>query len=566
MKTNNNILNGYENTKLIRYDEISADFPNTVAFEDISNTTVKGVLKANRYVDGKLVQTFSGQENHLLTIAATRQGKTTSCVVPMIVSFAMQQIKRRMIISDPKGELYRLLSDLLRKEGYDVLLLNLRDYSHSEYWNPLTPIFRRYRKALCVENEVEVVQTEKGPRNCLRGVVYASQSKLDDAVEQLKQLLLTDIDSEIDRLVYAIVPPDDSRDQYWNDASRQWAKAHIWAMLEDSTPTASRTTITEDTFSFNTLFSIADSLTSDCDYDNYRYFSSRGASSRAYNYARGVIENAPNTRQCVISCFNAKMQSYRNSTIRLITGCSSFEMERLTSGKPVAIFISYPDETKVYYQVISSFVQNAYTYLINYANEQPSGQLEVPFYFILDEFGNFPKIVDFETVISACGGRNIWFDLVLQSFAQLENVYGKNTAEIIRDNLNIHIFLGSNNPMTLDEFSRECGKMTRISPKSALNGSKDEMEQFEIETIPVAPRSMLANLKPGECIVTEANCGYVMFSKMERYFLCDEYAFLQTSSEKDYHSTVNPLDKKYIYVPQKQKKPKKATWDDFFDD
>ena len=108
--------------------------------------------------------------------------------------------------------------------------------------------------------------------------------------------------------------------------------------------------------------------------------------------------------------------------------------------------------------------------------------------------------------------------------------------------------------------------MTRISPKSALNGSKDEIEQFEIETIPVAPRSMLANLKPGECIVTEANCGYVMFSKMERYFLCDEYAFLQTSSEKDYHSTVNPLDKKYIYVPQKQKKPKKATWDDFFDD
>ena len=90
-------------------------------------------------------------------------------------------------------------------------------------------------------------------------------------------------------------------------------------------------------------------------------------------------------------------------------------MSRLVSGRPTVVFISYPDETKVYYQVISTFVQSAYTYLINYANDMPSGKLDVPFYFILDEFGNFPKIVDFDTVISACGGRNIWFDIVLQS-------------------------------------------------------------------------------------------------------------------------------------------------------
>lgn len=36
-------------------------------------------------------------------------------------------------------------------------------------------------------------------------------------------------------------------------------------------------------------------------------------------------------------------------------------------------------------------------------------------------------------------------------------VYGKDVAEIIKDNLKVHVFLGSNNPETFDAFSKECG-------------------------------------------------------------------------------------------------------------
>lgn len=547
MKANNSILQGYENTRLIHYKEMPADFENTLEYGQLGEKYVKGVLKSNRYVDGRLMQTYSKDENHILTIAATRLGKTTSCVIPQVISFAKQLVKRSMIISDPKGELYRLLAALLKEEGYDVLMLNLRDYSHSELWNPLTPIYKKFQRAMNLENEVELVETAEGAKNKFKGVVYSKQSELDDAIAEMRNLLLADVDSEIDKLMFTIIPHDDSKDQYWNEAPRQWGKAHLWAMLEDSIPKDGKQKITEDTFSFNTMFTINDSLTEDEHYDNDDYFSGRGEESRANKYARGTIENASGTRQCIISCFNAKVQAYRNSTIRLITSCSSFDMSRLVSGRPTVVFISYPDETKVYYQVISTFVQSAYTYLINYANDMPSGKLDVPFYFILDEFGNFPKIVDFDTVISACGGRNIWFDIVLQSYAQLDNVYGKNTAEIIRDNLNMHIFLGSNNPATLELFSKECGNMTRISPRSALNGTKDEIDHYDIETIPLVPRSMLASLMPGECVVTEANCGYVLFSRMERYFNCREFEGLTLSSDKDYVCPINPLDKKFIY-------------------
>ena len=148
MEINESLFNGHENTRLVRYDKnMPADFPNTIAFENLSKNFIAGVMKANRYVNGKLMQTYSKSDTHNLVIAATRQGKTVSGVIPQCISFATQLIKRSMIISDPKGELFRLLSVFFKEQGYDVLLLNFRDYTHSECWNPLIPIFRKYKRA-----------------------------------------------------------------------------------------------------------------------------------------------------------------------------------------------------------------------------------------------------------------------------------------------------------------------------------------------------------------------------------------------------------------------------------
>lgn len=563
MKADNKILHGYEDTQLVRYQDMTIDFPNTHYYDELGEKEVNGILKGNRYDGDRLMQTYSIQDSHLLNIAATRQGKTTSFVIPTLLSFARQKIQRSIVVSDPKLENFKYTADEFRKNGWEVFLFNLRDYTHSEYWNPLTPIYKKYKNAMSLEDEVEIVEEKGCTYSKFRGVVYKRQKLLDDTIDQLKNLLLADVDSDIDDLMYSIIPPDEAKDQYWNDAARQNGKALIWSMLEDSNEVDGKASIDENTFSFNTMFTIMDSLTERGRYDDDDYFSGRDDDSRAKNYAKVLLDNASNTRQCIVSCFYAKMSAFRNSTIRLVTSCSSFDMNRLVSGNPVAIFISYPDETKVYYKVISTLVQNMYNFLINYANSQPSGKLDVPFYFILDEFGNFPRIPDFDTVISACGGRNIWFNIVLQSYAQLNNVYGRDIAEVIRDNLNIHMFMGSNNPATLKEFSEECGMTTRISPTSALNGSKGEIEQYHIETIPLVPRSMLARLQPGECIVTEANSGYVLFSKMERFYKCKEFANLVLSYEKDYVSKINPLDKKYTYKPKKGSKKKRKFDFDF---
>lgn len=556
MGETDNFLRGYDNTEYIHYEDSSA-LPNTYAYDELDGKAVTGVLKVNRHVDGRLLQTYTVEDNHVGVIAATRLGKTTSYVIPTILSFAKQSVKRSMIISDPKGEIYRYTAETLREEGYRVILLNFRDYLHSECWNMLTPIFRKYKKIDKIIDEVTVVQTENGPRNKFRGRIYENQKELDADIARASDLLLGEVGNDIDNLSTMFIMTRRQDDPYWEDSARDVLKAFIWAMLEDSDPKNCSNPITEDTFSFNTILSIIATFKDDegTYYNDNGYFTDRDKSARSYTLAKNtLIENGRPTRKCVMSTLMTKLAIFNEVAMRLITSCNSFEISEIADG-PVAVYIDYRDELKVHYEVISLFIQDAYRFLIEQANDKPNGKLDVPVYFILDEFGNFPALRDFETTISACAGRNIFFILIIQSYAQLNNVYGEAVAEIIRDNLNVHVFFGSNNPSTLEEFSHECGQQTRISPLSALNGNGSDIETYHIETIPLVPKSMLSHFQPGECIITEANSGYVMFSKLERFYLCDEFKSLKLASEKDYACEINPFDKRYTYtVPKSRKK------------
>lgn len=559
------LLNDYENTKLIRYDEEGGKL---ISYDELSNLSINGVLKACYHKDGKLYLKFSDGDTHCLVIAATGLGKTTSYVAQQINAFLKQKEKRSLFISDPKGELYQLFAELFKANGYEVLLYNFRNAMNSEYWNPLTPIYRKYQKAFEIFNEVETLKTEDGIFNTFKGKMYKNQKELDEDLRIQHELMLSDVGDELDKLTLIMLPTRNIKDASWEDNARDFARGVLWGMLEDSRREnlpdekddySMRQLITEELFSITTMLRIINCFEDNSSYDDKGFFKTRDENARSRQYVQSIVlENAPVTRRGIISCFAAGISAFKENAMRLIMCANSVEFTNITD-KPTVIFVNYKDEVKAHYQVISMMVQDLYCTLIETANKN-GGRLKVPFYFILDEFGNFPQITDFDTTISACRGRNIFFILIIQSYAQLNNVYGKDVAEIIRDNLNVHVFFGSNNPNTLEEFSRECGMKARFSPLGALNGQNTEIDNFQIEVIPLMPKSELSHFQPGECVITEANSGYVLWSKIERYYMCKEFNNLVMSDLNDYKGSINPLDKKYIFT-QKEDKPKKRKFD-----
>lgn len=541
----------YENMGFYTYENNFKGMPGLEWGDASQSGDTVGILKANYYIDGKLRQIFSKNDSHSVIVAGTGLGKTSQFVIPYVKYLPWRKLKASLVISDPKGEILAACGDDLVKAGYRLLLFNFRDTSKSECWNPLTKIFRKFHEAYNLESEVELVNTPDGPRNKFKGRIYEDQYKLDYMLEQFRAKMLEDVACDIDTTANIVAPDSGSaNEKMWEAGGRDILKAFLWAMLEDSRPETSiaRELITEDTYSFETLLNISNFLSGgDCNNDR-GYFSGRNKESKAYYYAANtVLVSATNTRAGFLSSFNSQVLSFKESTARTITRCNSIEFDDLMD-EPTAIFINYRDEAKTSYALISLFVQSLYIHLIKEANKRPRGKLERPWYFILDEFGNFPRMADFDTVISACRGRNIFFNLVIQSYAQLEGVYGKNTADIIKDNLNLHIFMGSNNVDTLEAFSRECGHITRISPMSAVNGSKEYIENYQLETIRLMPVSRLAHLEEGECVITEANTGYVMFTKLERYYKCPELNPDKAFDLENFAPSVNPYDRKYSYV------------------
>lgn len=555
------LFKDYENAKLTTAREFAEkNRERTIPFNQLSEQNIEGIpICMRRDENGQLQVTFI-PDTHLLAIGATRSGKTTGYVIPTLNVLLNKKNKPSLVISDPKQELYRANAKKFADKGYRVLLLDFTNYTHSDCWNPLTKYYRAYQNYLAAENMVQLVQTENGPRNAFQGVVYEVQEELDRAIAEFKEQYLDEAEKGITALSAATIPNTNQKDPFWDDSARDLLRAILYGMLEDSETGA----ITEDNFSFDTVMRIFDSFTdSDSDYDG-GYFTKRSMTkSKAHQLARKcIIEQAATTRRCISSNFAAKMSKFRDTAVRRITCANTFELQELDDGEPTVIFVSYKDEESLHYEVISLFLTNLYTELIGVARRKGTA-LQRPFYFLLDEFGNLPKFNDFDKVISACGGRNIWFLLILQSYAQLNNIYGKETAEIIKDNLNTHVFFGTNNPDTKREFSDECGKKTIIAPTSALNGSGEAIERFDKDTVALVPVSALTKLYPGDCIVTQMRED-VLWSRFERCYTCPEFGGDGTAPNER-KAALRFSDSKYTYTRGKlvAKKSRVAAMFDF---
>ena len=88
------------------------------------------------------------------------------------------------------------------------------------------------------------------------------------------------------------------------------------------------------------------------------------------------------------------------------------------------------------------------------------GRLPVEVNFIMDEFCNVGKLLDFKKTISVVRGYGINCQIVVQSIAQLSDRYPIKEWEEIVGNCDTQLVLGCNDVMTSDYISKRCGNIT----------------------------------------------------------------------------------------------------------
>jgi type IV secretory pathway TraG/TraD family ATPase VirD4 len=378
-------------------------------------------------------------ENHTLVIGSTGSGKTTLVVLPLVKVLAKKG--ESMIITDPKGEIYRGNAEMLKEKGYNIIVLNFRDPSQGSAWNPLMLPYE----------------------------LYKSGNK-DKAIELLDDLAINILYDE----------KGQNQDPFWEKTSADYFVGLALALFEDAK---------EEEINLNSI-----NLMSTVGEERFRssnylkeYFSEKDPSSPMYVNVASALMAPSDTKGSILSVFKQKIKLF-SSREKISEMLSHSDIDMKSIGRQrTAVFIVVQDEKKTYHPLVTTFIKQCYESLIDVAQEN-GGKLKYRTNFILDEFANMPPLKDVTTMITAARSRLIRMTLIIQNFAQLYQVYGKENGETIKGNCNNIIYLISTELSALEELSK-------------LAGEVKSKEKDKTSSTPLVTVSDLQRLKLGEAII-----------------------------------------------------------------
>ena len=538
-----------ENSRFLTDKERDKYFPG-YTYDQLPNVKKDGIpVRAIVDKKGKMHINFLPGA-HSLVIGATGSGKTTTFINPMIQLLGATSAGSSMIMTDPKGELFSLHSKFLQSRGYNVLLLDLRDTYTSSRWNPLEGIWDMYQAFLKAGEGIKLHRDsmagypdlkkmdgdaeEDEPWAEWQGKAYADISHCQDDVSVAKQQIYDEMYEDLNDLISVICPIENDKDPLWEKGARSIIMATCLAMLEDSADPDLG--MTKEKFNF---FNLNKALTnSENEFEALKkYFEGRDPLSQAVTLSRQVLSAADTTMSSYMSITFDKLNMFNDRGLCGLTSATDIKAEEFAE-KPTALFMKIPDEKDTRHGLAAVFILCMYKALIKVASAREDLSLPRNVYFILDEFGNMPKIEKFDKMITVGRSRKIWFNMVVQSYSQLNNVYGEKVADIVKSNCGMKMFIGSNDIGTCKEFSELCGNMTvRTSSTSASMGAKegDYSVSNQSQVRPLIYPSELQKLNNKEStgnaiIVTFGN--YPLMTKYTPSYLCKYYKMGQMDLEE----------------------------------
>ena len=365
-----------------------------------------GIVMIN---DGKNMWVDDG-ENHSLIIGQSGSGKTTALVDPQV--FSLCKHGESMVITDPKGEIYKRHANRLKANGYKIVVINFREPREGNAWNPLTVPYRMYK-----------------------------QGKKDKAKE-----LLEDISSNI------LIDPKNTNDPFWEKSAADYFSGLALGLFEDAkenevniSSISAMATAGEDKSGISTV--------------GKEYFTTKGETSSAFGYAKTTFQAPNETRASILSVFQGKIRVFSTrEELSEMLSYSDFNMEDIGKEK-TAVFLIVHDEKTTYHPLATIFIKQLYEVLIDVAHKNPDGALKYRTNFILDEFANMPALRDVTSMVTAARSRKVRFTFIIQNFSQLDEVYGDKNAETIRSNCGNMIYLLTNELSALEEISKLCGEV-----------------------------------------------------------------------------------------------------------
>ena len=358
----------------------------------------------------------TGLNNNMLVIGGSGAGKTFFIVKPNIMQM---MLNNSFIATDPKGEIARATANMLKKNGYNVKVLNLIDMAKSDGYNP----FRYIRE----ENDVVKLVT-----NIISNTTPKETAPTDPFWEKSESMFL----QALCYYVWLEMPPNRKNFQSVLDLL---SEAEVDAKGNDSKLTKKMKQLAKT--------------------------SKLKQNHPAYKQYMKVIRGAGDTVRSIIISANSRLALLENPQILRILSKDDLHLEELGIGvngdkhTRTALFCIIPDSDKSYNFIVGMLYTQLFQELYFQADFKNDGKLPIQVTLMMDEFANVALPDDFCSLLSTMRSRRISSIIIIQNLAQIKALF-KDTWETITGNCDTLVYLGGNEKSTHQYISEMLGKST----------------------------------------------------------------------------------------------------------
>ena len=338
-------------------------------------------------------------EAHNLVIGGTGSGKSQSTIMPQI--YLSIRAGESFIVNDHAGELFDAFSGMAKEAGYKIQVINFRDMTKGNNYNPLYIPYILYKKG-----------------------------NIDDAIELVENVaynLISDFNQT-------------EADPFWeNTASDLFTGLALYLFEKASIEEININSIV------NLCYKLDDIKNEITD-----------KSSIVYTLLAPVVDAPNETKGSIISVFKQKLAiiTSRDSITKLMCN-NNIDLDTVKTEKTAIFIISDGKFSSIIMPMILNQVYN-----IVRINNQKEGRLNI----ILDEFGTIKPIKNFLDILTYSRSIGIKLTIVVQSILHLENIYGVKNTEFIRMAVGNTIYLLANDIHTLETIAKECGRSDENTP------------------------------------------------------------------------------------------------------
>lgn len=451
-----------------RFEAVENGVPFSPEIIDTSGLSIDGGIAVS-YERSKFRESVAciTDDVHILIIGATRSGKTRCLVIQSISALALAG--EGMVVNDPKGELYHYTHSFLESMGYTGQVVDFNNLKKSCRYNPLQMI-----------------------------IDAVNDDRIDDA-----QSYTWDF-------VTFLVEKNDHSEPIWTNGKCSVIAAAVMCVVYDNQNHPEYQNLTNV---YNFIANMCKTVNKVLPIDAYM---DKLPDSHPAKKLMAIAKLAPDKMGG--SFYTAALTTLRlfiTNDIYSMTRESEFSLADVGTKLKQALFFILPDQKTTYYPIVTLLVSQQYELLVTYA-KKCGNRLPHRVNYILDEFGNFAAIDKFQTKMTVAGGYGVRWNLFIQDFNQLIDVYGQEVAKIIQGNCHYWIYLHSQDNSTNEEISKSMGKYTTST--YSLGGSTQKYAAPSSSTnIQLSERSLLnpdevAKIKRPYQIVLSPDPPAVMYS------------------------------------------------------